>query len=156
MARRKLTKALDGDVLVGADLPAITPKQLVFVERLLAGDTASDAYRAAYDTTQCQPETVWANASRLRSDTRVQAWLAAARMAGLGKASVSFQEHLRELERLREIALCTGNVGAAVQAEQLRGKAAGHYTERLEVTSDPQAVVLRLKELLPAVAGLIE
>ena len=41
------------------------------------------------------------------------------------------QRHRRdEGYRLRKLAESTGNVGAAVQAEQLRGKVEGHYIEK--------------------------
>lgn len=54
---------------------------------------------------------------------------------------------MQELERLKEIAVNTGNVGAAVQAEQLRGKAAGHYVEKFEDVSKANDPVDTLKEI---------
>src|SRR5690242_15618370 len=116
--RRKLTDAL----AEGEELPELTEQQMHFVECLLAGKSASDAYRESYNTSDCTNRSIWALASRLRADVNVASWLSAARKAGLGRAAVTLEGHLAELERLREIALETGNVGAAVQAEQLRGK----------------------------------
>ncbi len=145
MARRKITtpldklrgdlvRTMDGELLASsADLPQLTPQQMHFVELLLSGKTASDAYRGAYDCSNYANNSVWANASKLVAHAGVALWLAAARKAGLGAARVTYESHVTELERLREIALETGNVGAAVQAEQLRGKAAGQYVERIEV-----------------------
>src|SRR6185437_15369196 len=136
------------------DLPDLTPQQRKFVEGILAGKTATDAYREAYDCSGSQNNTIWANASRLRADSNVAAWLYQARTAGLGHATVTLQGHVAELERLREIALKTGNVGAAVQAEQLRGKATGHYTENLNiVTSDPLDMIKEIAVLSPALAA---
>lgn len=147
--RRKLTDALDE----GEELPELTHQQMRFVECILAGMSASDAYRTAYDCAQSQNNTIWANASKLRSDANVAQWLSAARKAGLGRAAVTLEGHLAELERLREIALETGNVGAAVQAEQLRGKASNHYTENVNHTFNaPENVLEEIRKLNPALA----
>lgn len=147
--RRKLTDALEE----GEELPELTAQQMRFVECILGGMSSSDAYRAAYDCSQSQNNTVWANASKLRADANVAQWLSTARKAGLGRAAVTLEGHLAELERLREIALETGNVGAAVQAEQLRGKASNHYSENINVTHKaPENVLDEIRKLNPALA----
>jgi len=127
--RRKISEVKE----LADDLPDLTDQQMRFVEGILAGKRASDAYRSAYDCSHSLPGTIWARASELRNNSKVAEWIAAARKAGLGAATVTLSDHVTELERLKEIALETGNVGAAVQAEQLRGKAMGHYTDRLDV-----------------------
>ncbi len=144
MAQRKLTEPQDE---VEGDLPELTAQQTKFVEGLLKGMSASDAYRAAYDTENSAPNTIWSSASRLRSDPKVASWLAQARKNGLGAATVSLEGHLQELERLKAIAIETGNVGAAVQAEQLRGKAAGHYVEKHQDVGQSTDVTRTLKDI---------
>lgn len=116
------------------DLPDLTEQQMRFVEGILDGKKITEAYRAAYDCSAMQQNTIWAAASRLRHHYKIAAWISAARVAGLGTATVTLADHLSELARLREIAERTGNIGAAVQAEQLRGKAMGHYKETIDVT----------------------
>lgn len=135
------------------DLPDLTEQQMKFVEAILAGKRASDAYRAAYDCSKMGANSIWVDASRLRHHPNVALWLSAARKASLGSGSVTLADHVNELERLREIALDTGNLGAAVQAEQLRGKAMGHYTEKLDVTVTDIADELRkLAKVSPELA----
>lgn len=148
--RRKITDVED----LADELPDLTEQQMRFVEGILAGKTASDAYRAAYDCSGSRPGTVWANASRLRSNNNVALWLSAARKAGLGQSTVTLASHIQELERLREVALESGNVGAAVQAEQLRGKAMGHYTERVEITdlTDAETELREIAKISPELA----
>jgi len=142
MPRRQKTKPPELDA---SGLPEITERQQEFVRQLLAGKTASDAYRLAYDTSGMLPNTVWTEASMLRSDPKVAQWLSAARQAHLGTAVLTRDMHMAELERIREIALASGNIGAAVAAEQTRGKVAGHHIERIqEVPADP---VETLREL---------
>lgn len=150
MARRKVTKPNDLADLSG-DLPDLTDQQMNFVRGILEGLTGADAYRRAYDCSSMQQNTIWAAASRLRNDREVDAWLYAARQAHLGSQVVTKENHLAELERLKAIAVRTGNVGAAVQAEQLRGKVQGHYIERFEIDmpADPNAYLEELARIAP-------
>jgi hypothetical protein len=144
LARRQITQK--PEMANDDDLPELTPQQMDFVRHLLDGKTASDAYRAAYSAENMVANSIWCEASKLRHNSNVAQWLAAARTANLGSAKVTLEGHVAELERLREIALSTGNIGAAVQAEQLRGKAAGHYVEQVrDVTDkDPMEMLDRL------------
>jgi hypothetical protein len=159
MPRRKLTKPKDLDDLraVADDLPEITDQQQRFVEGLLSGMSASDAYRAAYDCSTATQNTVWVNAARLARDAKITRWLSAARQACLGTAVLTKDAHVQQLERLREHALDSGNVGAAVQAEHYRGKVGGYYVERYEDLTPPNPLPLmeRLATLSPAFADAI-
>lgn len=130
MPRRKITAT---SIAKGAadELPDLTGQQLRFVECLLSGKTGADAYRIAYNCSDMLASTVIAAASRLRANTSVSAWLSAARQAHLGTAVLTRDMHLAELERLREIAVASGNVGAAVQAEMYRGKVSGHHVDQV-------------------------
>lgn len=154
MARRKITDVAD----LADGLPELTEQQMTFVRHLLAGKSASDAYRAAYHVgAATSPNTIWSSASALRNNPKVAQWLAAARKAHLGSAALTREAHLQELERLREIALESGNIGAAVQAEQVRGKVAGHHIERVaDVTDhDPVSVLRELATVQPDIAAAL-
>jgi hypothetical protein len=147
--QRKITP-----IEAGADLPDLTEYQLKFCDGILAGKTSSDAYRAAYDCSNMQPPTIWAAASRLRNDYRVELWIAAARKAEIGKFSRTREQHIARLDRLQQIAIDSGNIGAAVQAEQLIGKVEGHHTDRIEVTSqDPMQTLREIAALSPELAA---
>jgi hypothetical protein len=127
MAQRKITEAPE----LETELPELTPSQAKYVEGLLSGRmTDKDAYKAAYNTENMGENSISVEAARLKVHPKVSLTLAMLRKGGLGAATVSLEGHLQELERLKAIAIETGNVGAAVQAEQLRGKAAGHYVEK--------------------------
>lgn len=157
MARQKKTDTapeLDTD-----GLPELTPSQLAFVYRLLAGDTGADAYRAAYSTGDTwSNEAIWVAASRLRHHTKVKLWLSAARQASMDTGKVTLESHIAELSRLKEICINSGNMGAAVQAEVSRGKACDLYRERFEMTR-PGADILdklaALKSVDPDAAALL-
>ena len=150
--RQKITDAEQ----LEEELPKLTPKQLRYVQARMAGDNQSDAYRKAYDTEGWQDSSVWVNACQLEKHHKVATWMTALRAAGALDASCSKDQHLAELERLKQIALRSGNVGAAVQAEQLRGKASGHYVDKIEDitpnTDDLEHRLQRLKETRPDLA----
>ena len=129
MARQLMTEARGMDT---SELPDLTDQQMKFVEGLAQGMTASEAYRNAYDCSNSGQNTVWVAASRLKAHSSVALWIEALQAAGFTRIAVSRDDHLRELERLRNVAERSGNLGAAVQAEQLRGKVAGHYVEKIE------------------------
>ncbi len=138
-----------------AELPELTARQHHFVRELLAGRTASDAYRRAYNAENSKPETIHANACRMANNAKVKAWVAAGRTALMGGASVSRENHMRELERLRELSIAAGKHSAAVQAEMLRGKVAGYYVEQYADVSagDPIAALNSIAELAPELAA---
>lgn len=151
MPRRKITKPIALNV---DDLPELTAQQEEFVRLVIGGKTATDAYRAAYSTENMADRTIWAQASRLNAHPSVVAWLSAARQACIGTHIVTLAGHQQQLERLREIAVQTGNVGAAVQAELARGKVAGHHIERIqEVPADPHDTLKTLAQTAPDLAA---
>lgn len=117
-------------------MPNLTEEEHNFVQCLIKGMTGSDSYRASFDKwLDWQPSTVWAEASRLKNSHKVRAWLNAARQEALIQAATTFEDHLTELERLKLMAIEQGNMGAAIQAEQLRGKAMGYQGERIEIST---------------------
>lgn len=153
MARRKIA---DQEEVPAEDLPTLTAQQLDFVKELLSGKNASDAYRAAYDCSNMLPNTIWCEASKLRNCPKVSQWVSAAKKAHLGASTLSLENHLRELERLKEAALESGNHGAAIQAEQLRGKASGHYVDQIrDLTFDPHDTLAQIAELSPELAKIL-
>lgn len=140
------------------DLPDLTPQQFAFVQGLLAGKSASDAYRAAYDCSSMAPESVWSLASRLRANVKVASWLTAARVALMGKGTVTLEDHCLELARLRELAVAEGKVNGAVAAEIARGRASGLYVEQyrdLTGQDDPVTLLNRLAEISPEFASIV-
>lgn len=136
------------------ELPALTAQQMEFVRGLLDGKSATAAYRAAYSTENMAETTQWANASRLQRHSNIQAWLAAARRGELGSATRTLEQHIKRLDSLQQVAIDSGNVGAAVQAEHYIGKVSGHYVEQYrDVTErDPIDTLKELAKLAPEAA----
>ena len=123
-------------------LPLLTRRQQTFVNALLQGKTASDAYRNAYNCNAMSKAAIWVEASRLRRNTKVSLWLTHFQQIGMDAAGVTIEAHLVELARARELALANGQISAGVQAEHYRGKAAGLYEDRRSLASGPSDVDL--------------
>jgi hypothetical protein len=128
------------------ELPILTPKQSAFVNALLQGKTASDAYREAYNCDKMSQGAISVEASRLRRSPKISLWL---KHFQWSTAQVTLQDHMAELARARELAIAHGQISAGVQAEHYRGKAVGLYEERIRLTSEPSDddLIGRIKEL---------
>ena len=127
------------------DLPALTNKQFNFVKGILEGMTASDAYRGAYDTKDMLEETIWAEASRTRSNHKVSAWLDKAREQALTSAIMSKEAYIQELYNNR-VKLATDHPALSLKALELAGKVMGHYVDRVEV--DVNAKVEKIERVI--------
>lgn len=143
-----------------SDLPKLTAKQAAYVEARIGGKNISDSYREAYEPrADLKPAHLHRLASEVEANVKVRSWLTA--LPGLLKdrVIVNAETHLAELERVRDIALSTGNVGAAVKAIELMGKVGGLYVEqRLDVTpsreADPEHYIKGLAAKHSAVLAL--
>jgi len=55
---------------------------------------------------------------------------------------LTVENHLNRLAELRDQAFEAGNYAAAIRVEELRGKVAGFYTDRIELNRTVKMVVL--------------
>lgn len=115
-------------------LPDLTDKEYGFIMGIMAGKNYSDAYRDSHDASNMGDPTIWAKASALRASDKVKIWLEHLRTNAAADIIVTRESHLRELERIKELALANGNYGAASQCEVHKGKVIGAYVERVEVS----------------------
>lgn len=119
-----------------SDLPDLTPQQYKFAELVLAGNTASEAYRRAYNCENSSQRTIWAEASRLRNHPNVSAWIEGARIAGLERTALSKDQYISMLLSAAEEAKQDGNHGARMQSLVHVGKALGYFSETVVHTSN--------------------
>lgn len=117
----------------------LTDKQLEFVKGVLEGKTLKGSYMAAYDCESMSDPAIMVEASRLRANPKVALFIDEIRQAGASTAVATLESHVAELEKLKTMALNNGNYGAAVKAEELRGKASGLYVEKHEDVGERQA-----------------
>jgi len=124
------------------ELPELTSKQQLFVEAMSRGLTAVDALREAYDTSGMTPQTQWAEASRMKSHHKISPWLSEVRRKTLSDVSYTVEEHMRELDMAKDMAIQAGNVSALNNIIANKGKVAGHHIDRV-IDLTPQDIDLR-------------
>lgn len=130
MARRKVTKG-EGDI------PDLTPDETEFIANILSGMNQTQAFKAVKACNHWKDTSIRVEASKLRHKPNVSLALDNLMAEAQDAARCSREDHLKELARLRVRSETSGNYGAAVQAEQLRGKVAGHYVEQVRDVTQP-------------------
>lgn len=133
MARAKATHKPKLDILVNPKTKGLTEKQEKFCRIYATEDvTRTEAARLAGFG---EGTAAWA-ASRFlngRDYPHVLARVAEIKEELSQKYEVTFDGHIRQLAKIRDMALEKGNFTAAVAAEKSRGAAAGLYVSRSEI-----------------------
>lgn len=111
----------------------LTAKQEAFCLAVVSGMSHSDAYRAAYDSKGTN-ETVHQRGYELSVNSKVVARIAELRAPAIKAVQITLEEHLRDLQELRQAAKEAGQLSAAITAEVARGKASGLYVDRSEIS----------------------
>jgi len=114
----------------------LTLKQENFCLAYIETGNASEAYRQAYQAGNMAPATINRKATELLDNGKITARLQELRQPAIDKAQVTLEQHLEDLKVLRDKASEDGKYSAAIQAEIARGKAAGLYSEKIEVAQD--------------------
>lgn len=117
-------------------MSGLTQKQENFCLAYIETGNASEAYRRAYNAKGMKPETVNNKAYALLKKGGIGARLEELRSPVIKNAQVTLEQHLKDLEELRELAKEDGKYGPAIQAEIARGKASGLYVEHAKIDGD--------------------
>ena len=112
----------------------MTLKQENFCLAYIESCDASKAYRKAYNAENMKPETVNRKAKELLDNGKIAARIEELRAPAREAARMTLEGHLDDLRVLRDEARDLGQMGAAISAEVSRGKAAGYYVDRKELT----------------------
>lgn len=114
----------------------LTPKQENFCLSYLETGNASEAYRRAYDVSSMKPESVNRLAKAQLENVKIASRIEELRAPIREKAMLTLESHLARLEELSRRAEEAEQFGPAITAETNRGKAAGLYTDKVDVTSN--------------------
>lgn len=134
----------------------LTPKQWKFVQELVMGDgqvtMAEAAVRAGWSSGTAKE--VARQLTNPEKNPHVVAAIQELRKDMAERFGTTMERHMRDLQRIRDLALQNGAYGAAVQAEYRRGQALGTiYIDRKEIrhgTIDSMSkdeVIRKLEEL---------
>ena len=115
-------------------LPDLTEKQINFVLGIQKGLSKSDAYRHAYDCTKMKPDSIWCNASKLASSTKVTQWLAYLKATQLTEALYTKEAHILDMAEAARACKENKAWSAYVKATESLGRCAGHYVDKTEIT----------------------
>lgn len=110
----------------------LTGKQERFA-RLVAEGTMPQwaCYDEAYDAEKSSRRTMRDKASKLMARDDIRTTVEAIRAGLADDTALTLEGHAKELHRLKGVAEAGNNFGAAVRSEELRGKVAGFYVERV-------------------------
>jgi hypothetical protein len=104
----------------------LTQAQENFARLYVELGSAAEAYRQAYPKSQkWKDSAVWSQSSKLLADSKVFQRVSNFRQEAADSTKLTLESHLKELELLRDMAKEQGNIGAAIQAETVRGKHGG-------------------------------
>lgn len=113
---------------------SLTMKQEAFCLAYMETMNASEAYRRAYNAGNMAEATIWRKANELVKNGKVTARIEELRQPVIEQAQLTLESHLNTLAALRDKAEAEGKYGPAIQAEISRGKAAGLYSDKIELT----------------------
>jgi hypothetical protein len=116
---------------------ALTPKQEAFAQEIASGKSQADAYRSAFNAAKMKPATIYNRASELMADGEITVRVQELRAPVVEKVQLTLETHLGDLQKLRNMAVKKEQYSAAISAEIARGRAAGLYVEKSEVTITP-------------------
>lgn len=113
----------------------LTPKQEAFAAALATGVSQAEAYRTAFPSSvKWADRAVHVNASKLAGRADVRLRVSELQADAAAKAIYTLADHLNRLDELSRAAQTNGEFGAAVKAEEVRGKAAGFHPTKVELT----------------------
>ena len=112
----------------------LTPIREAFCLAYIKCGNGLQAYREAGYSPRMSDKSATEAASRLLRNAKVVARIEQLRAPAAKAAILSLEEHLAKLQELRDAAVSDLKFSAAVTAEIARGKAAGLYVDRTELS----------------------
>lgn len=107
----------------------LTPKQEVFVQKIIEGMSQADAYRSAYSCKNMSDKSIWESASKLAADTKVATRINELREQLTAKTIMSAQKRLEWLTE--QIASKDVDVNAKLKAIDIMNKMQGEYVQKI-------------------------
>ena len=122
----------------------LTPKQEKFCQEYVKCGNASEAYRLAYNAAKMKQTSIHRMATEVLGNLKIASRLDELRQPAIEATHMTVESHLRTLDGLAQEARAKGQLTAAIRAEELRGKVAGYYKDRLEI--DGGMVLVKLDD----------
>jgi phage terminase small subunit len=110
----------------------ITPKQLKWSARFMECGNATQAYADAYECGNMSRAAIQTEAARLVAHPAISLHLEMERQRIADESLVTVAGVVSDLYRLRDLAEASGNMSAAVRAQELIGKTIAAFTDKTE------------------------
>jgi len=111
----------------------LTYQMRLFAESLCNGMKPKEAYIKAFSMTDSEIQKNTAQkAKTMLAQPLVGEILRKANQSAVESCSITKQQHLNDLLRIRDMALQDGAWGAAITAEKARGECSGLYVQKIE------------------------
>ena len=107
----------------------LTPKQEVFVQKIIEGMSQADAYRSAYSCKNMTDKTIWESASKLAADTKVATRIKELREQLAKESIMSAQKRLEWLTE--QVNSENVDVNAKLKAIDIMNKMQGEYVQKI-------------------------
>ena len=117
----------------------LTPKQEVFVQGIIKGLSQADAYREAYNCSKMSDNSIYVNASKLMSDTKIAQRLNELRERLVTPNIMSAQKRLEWLTGLiedKDVA-----IGDKLKAADIMNKMQGEYIQKVVADVDTNVTI---------------
>ena len=137
----------------------LTPKMLHYCRCLASGMTQAQSYREAYSTEGMADASIHTEACRLASDPRISQrvnQIIAVRERHVASATSTIKDRAKVLEFLRLAMEADHASGSQLRSAELLGKAAGLFTEKLQVETNQASsddIASELMERLQQIAN---
>lgn len=116
-------------------MTTLTPKREKFAQGVASGMSQAEAYRASFSTKNMKATTVNQAASRLMANSNILATVEKLRKPIVERVQITLESHLNRLRDLALAAESAEQYGAAIKAEELRGKASGIYVDKVDLSN---------------------
>lgn len=130
------------------NLPKLTEQQQNFVlNYIINGNNATNAYKSAYRCDNMKDESINVEASKMLKHPKISLWIkqANANVQEVFEDEIKYsaKDCFEELERIRnKTEDSSKTVNTALKAVELKGKLAGHFIDKHQVTGGNLADVL--------------
>ena len=131
------------------ELPRLTPKQHAYVMARVDGKGITEAYRETYSVSNPKHPNVRKMAWAQEYKPKIRGWIDYLNDT-VGRVTCTRSAHLHRLDVLGDKAEKVNKFGDAIKAEELRGKATGHYNHIKQV----RTASLDLNEAFDQMSGI--
>jgi hypothetical protein len=115
----------------------LSAKQEAFCKAIVSGKNQYEAYKESYNVKPgTLRHTIDQSAVRLMKNPAMTQRIEDLRAPAIKAVGLTLESHLIRLAYLSKLAEENGDLGPAITAETNRGKAAGLYTQKIEMTVD--------------------